>query len=115
MTSTDLAKIRDEQNKLMPETVYIQRRTRTPDGTGGWTETWQTAATTNGRFAPVQRMDEMVRGGAVTVYGEYIVTLPYDVDLHQDDRLQLAGTQYDVMAILERSEKTALRVIVRKV
>ncbi|HEY9077424.1 MAG TPA: hypothetical protein VIO61_12910 [Anaerolineaceae bacterium] len=50
MTSTDLAKIRAEQNKLMPETVYIQRLTRTADGTGGWSEAWITAATAAGRI-----------------------------------------------------------------
>lgn len=117
MTSTsDLAKIRAEQNRLMPDTVYIQRLTRASDGAGGWAETWQTAATTKGRITPNQRQaGEVVQGGAVTAYGEYMITLPYDTDLQQDDRLQLSGTQYEVKAILERSEKTALRVLVNKV
>jgi len=117
MTSTnDLAKIRAEQNKLMPDTVYIQRLTRTSDGAGGWTETWQTVATTKGRIASSQRgAGEAVQGGAVTAYGEYIVTLPHDTELQQDDRLQISGTQYEVKAIFERSEKTALRVWVSKV
>jgi len=43
------------------------------------------------------------------------VTLPHDTELRQDDRLQLSGTQYEVKAILDRSEKTALRVVVSKV
>lgn len=117
MTSTsDLTKIRAEQNKLMPDTVYIQRLTRTSDGAGGWTEAWQTVATTKGRIAPSQRQaGETVQGGAIMAYGEFIVTLPYDTDLRQDDRLQISGTQYEVKAILDRSEKTALRVLVSKV
>lgn len=116
MISTDLEKIRAEQNKLMPDTVYIQRLTRTSDGAGGWAETWQTAATTKGRITPNQRQaGEVVQGGAVTAYGEYIVTLPHDTELRQDDRLQISGTQYEVVAILDRSEKTALRVLVSKV
>jgi len=115
MTSTsDLSKIRTEQAKLMPEIVYIQRLTRISDGAGGWSETWQTVATTKGRIAPSQRMaGEREQGGALAVYGEYIVTLPH-TELQQNDRFQIAGTQYEVSAILERSEKTALRVIVKK-
>lgn len=116
MTSTDLAKIRAEQNKLLPDTVYIQRLTRTSDGAGGWNEAWQTIATTKGRIAPSQKQaGETVQGGAMTAYGEYIVTLPHDTELQQDDRLQISGTQYEVKAILDRSEKTALRILVSKV
>ncbi|MEZ0396830.1 MAG: phage head closure protein [Anaerolineales bacterium] len=116
MTSTsDLSKIRAEQNKLLTETVYIQRLTRTSDGAGGWSEVWQTVATTKGRIAPSQRGGENVQGGAITAYGEYIVTLPHDTELQQDDRLQVNGTQYELEAIMERSEKTALRVLVKKV
>ncbi len=113
---SEITSIRETQKLHMPDTVYIQRLTRTSDDAGGWTEAWQTVATTKGRLAPSQRQaGEVVQGGAITAYGEYIVTLPADTDLQQDDRLQLAGTQYEVGAILERSAKTALRVLVSKV
>lgn len=115
MTSTDLAKIRAEQNKLLPDTVYIQRVVRTSDGAGGWSEAWQTAVITQGRMVPGQRAGETVQGGMIAAYGEYVVTLPHDTGLQQDDRLQISGTQYEVKAILDRSEKTALRVLVSKV
>lgn len=116
MNSRELSEMRAEQEKQMPEVVYIQRLTRTPDGAGGWTETWQTVATTNGRIATNQRgAGEEVRAGAVTAYGEFVVTLPHDTELRQDDRLQINGAQYEVKAIFERSEKTALRVLVSKV
>jgi SPP1 family predicted phage head-tail adaptor len=114
--SGDLDKIRAEQNKLMPETVYVQRLTRTSDGAGGWTEAWQTVATTKGRLAPSQRgAGEAERGGAMSAYAEYVATLPSNTELQQADRLQINGTQYEVEAILDRSEKTALRVICVKV
>lgn len=116
MTSSDLEKIRAEQNKLMPDTVYVQCLTRTSDNAGGFTEVWQTTATVKGRIVCSERQaGETVKGGEVKTYGEYIVTLPYNTNLRQDDRLQINGVQYEVIAILERSEKTALRVIVSKV
>lgn len=99
----------------MTETVYIQRLTRTDDGAGGWSEAWQTVATTKGRIASQGRAGETVQGGALTAQGEYIITLPHDTDLRQDDRLQINGVQYEVKAIFERSEKTALRVLASKV
>ncbi len=114
MTSSDLATIRAEQNRLLPDTVYIQRVVRTSDGAGGWSKAWQTITTVKGRIAPSQRAGEAMQGGAMTAYGEYIVTLPHDTELQQDDRLQISGTQYEVKAILDRSEKTALRVLVMK-
>ena len=116
LSESEMASIRETQKRHMPDTVYIQRLTRLSDGAGGWTEAWQTIATTKGRITPNQRQaGEVVQGGAVTAYGEYIVTLPHDTELQQDDRLQISGTQYEVKAVLERSEKTALRVLVSKV
>ncbi|MEJ5222844.1 MAG: phage head closure protein [Anaerolineales bacterium] len=116
LSDSEITSIRETQKKYLPDTVYIQRLTRLSDGAGGWTEAWQTVATTKGRMAPSQRKyGEVVQGGALTAYSEYIVTLPYDTELQQDDRLQINGTQYEVKGILDRSEKTALRVIVSKV
>jgi len=110
--SGDLQKIRAEQAKLMPETVYVQSLTRVSDGAGGWTETWQTVATTKGRIS-TQGGGETKRGGAVTAEVSIVVTLPHDTDLRQEDRLQIGGKQYEIENIFERSEKTALRVVVK--
>jgi SPP1 family predicted phage head-tail adaptor len=111
--SGDLEKIRAEQAKLMTETVYVQHLTRVSDGAGGWTEVWQTVATTKGRIA-TQGGGETKRGGAVTADVSLIVTVPHDTDLRQDDRLQIGGKQYEIESIFERSEKTALRVVVKR-
>jgi len=110
----DLDKIRAEQAKLLPETVYVQRPTRASDGAGGLAETWQTIATTKGRIA-TQGGGETKRGGAVAADTSIVVTLPHDTDLRQDDRLQIGGKQYEIESIFERSEKTALRVVVKRV
>jgi SPP1 family predicted phage head-tail adaptor len=113
MMSHDLDKIRAEQKKFMPETVYVQRLTRISDGAGGWAETWQTIATTKGRIA-AEGGNETKRGGAIVADSSIVVTLPYNADLRQDDRLQIGGKQYEIVSILERSEKTALRVVVKR-
>jgi len=114
MTSTsDLDKIKAEQEKLMPETVYVQRLTRTSDGAGGWSESWQTIATTKGRIA-AKSGDENELGGKTTAITTYLITLPSDTELTNTDRLQINGQQYQIITPLDRSEKTALQVICEK-
>jgi len=114
MTSTsDIDKIRVEQEKLMPETVYVQRLTRTSDGAGGWSESWQTIATTKGRIA-AKSGNENELGGKTTAITTYLITLPSNTELEDDDRLQINGEQYQITAPLNRSEKTALQVICKK-
>ncbi|MEM4406542.1 MAG: phage head closure protein [Candidatus Methanomethylicaceae archaeon] len=108
--------MRETQSKHLPETVYVQKLTRVSDSSGGWSEVWQTAFTTKGRISPGQKSQgTAVLGGAVAEVGEYLVTLPHDVEVDSLDRLQIRGTQYEIKAVLDRSEKTALRVLVEKV
>lgn len=108
--------MRAVQEAALSEMVYVQRLVSESDGMGGWTETWQTAAVVRGRIAPyLGEPGEEVRGGALRAYGENVVSLPQNTELLQNDRVQISGVQYDVRAKLERSQKTALRVIVSKV
>lgn len=111
MTS-DLKKMRADQEKMMTETVYVQSRVKVPDGAGGYTETLSTMATVKGRIAPnSQAGRESVIGGKVTSIAEYVITLPWDTEVSESNQLQIAGTQYEVVKIEECSEKTALRVM----
>jgi SPP1 family predicted phage head-tail adaptor len=111
MTSTnDLNKIRAEREKLLSETVYVQRLTRTSDTAGGSSEAWQTVYTVDGSLVQSSGNERVIadRIGAVLTY---TATLPYDTDVLQGDRLQVNGRQYQIETILDRSEKTSLRII----
>lgn len=111
MTSTnDLNKIRAEREKLLSETVYVQRLTRISDEAGGSSEVWATVATVAGSLVQSGGNERVIadRIGAVLTY---TATIPHDTEILQGDRLQVNGRQYQVETILERSEKTALRII----
>jgi head-tail adaptor len=115
MTS-DLKKMRADQEKMMVETVYVQSRTRTSDNAGGYTEVFNTVATVKGRIASAsQTGNEGIIGGKVTPQAEYIVTLPWNTVVNESNRLQISGTQYEVVEVKECSEKTALRVLCNKI
>lgn len=108
--------MRATQEANLPETVYVQTLTRTSDGAGGWSETWQTVATVRGRIVTLERyIGEDVVGGAVKQIGDYIITLPVDTEVQETDQLQINSQQYKIMGFVERSQKTALRVYSTKV
>lgn len=109
--ATELEKMRVEQEKLMKETVYVQRLTKMQDDTGGWNEAWITVLTIKGRTGNKQtRTVESMVGGQVTLKSEFVITLPADTMLQEDDRLQINGKQYAITRILSHTEQTALQV-----
>lgn len=114
--TTDLERMQADQEVLMTETVYIQKRTKVSDGAGGFAETWNTVVTVKGRIAPISLSGrEVVIGGRITPTAAYVITLPWDTEVEGSDRLQIVSTQYEVVKIEERSGKTALRVLCNKV
>lgn len=114
--TNDLKRMRTDQEKLMTETVYVQRLSKTSDGAGGYTETWSTVATTKGRIAPsTQSGSEELIGGKISPTAEYVITLPWNADVRHSDQLQITGIQYDVVKVEERTRKTALRVLCNRV
>jgi head-tail adaptor len=111
LTDDELTAMRATQEAALPETIYVQRLTRTPDGAGGWSEAWTTVATIKGRLAEEAWKDaEQEVAGRYGALYKVIVTLPSDTELTESDRLQCNGTQYQVIGIARRSSKTALRV-----
>lgn len=114
LTDQDVAAMKTAQESNLPETVYIQRLTRISDEAGGWDESWQTVATTNGRVGEPSGRELELAGAIGTIYA-HIVTLPSDTELLETDQLQINATQYRINVILRRSQKTALRILVTEV
>lgn len=109
--SSELDAMRAAQETVMPEMVYVQRLTRTPDGAGGWSEAWNTVATTKGRLVTKAWDDaEQEIAGRYAARYKTIVTLPATTSLTESDRLQISGRQYEIIGIAGRSNKTALQV-----
>ena len=109
--TTELEKMRREQEKTLTETVYIQRLTRTGDDTGGWSEAWSTIATTTGRISIRRNTPREAETGGQMQYAQgFVITLPAATALEESDRLQVNGVQYVIKAILTHTEQTSLQV-----
>lgn len=90
-------------------TAIVYRKTRTPDGIGGSTWTWAAQGTADCRYAPRGDTEDVV-GGAPSGSDAVVVTLPYDVDVELDDRVQIAGVDYEVRTVNRHSWAIVTRV-----
>ncbi len=97
----ELQRIRADAEKLLPDTCHILSATRTPDGQGGYTETWGTAV------ASVKcRVDANQSGGreqigddALRSYKQFVITLPYNTNISADNVIRVGGQDYAVIAV----------------
>lgn len=96
-----LAAMRDAIEQMLPDTCTILSVTYTPDGRGGQTETWGTAAANVPcRLDLVTRdLNEMVKGGAVNPYPQYMMSFPYDTTLAVENRIVHGGLTYAVVKV----------------
>jgi len=112
LTSDELDDMKDTQDSNLPETVYIQTLTETATTTSGRSQAWNTTTTTTGRIATLGNSGEEreIASRLGSVQG-YVVTLPADTAVTNQNRLQINGRQFDIKATLKRSSQTALRLV----
>lgn len=88
ITSTELAAMRADAEALMPDTAAVLRSVDTPDGQGGFTQTWATAGiyACNAAAGPYMRFGaERVVAGQTTPVGIIFLSLPHNADVNADD------------------------------
>jgi SPP1 family predicted phage head-tail adaptor len=112
LTSDELDDMKDTQDSNLPETVYIQTLTETATATSGRSQAWNTTTTTTGRIATLGNSGEEreIASRLGSVQG-YVVTLPADTAVTNQNRLQINGRQFEIKATLKRSSQTALRLV----
>ncbi|HPV11713.1 MAG TPA: head-tail adaptor protein [Verrucomicrobiota bacterium] len=115
LPSDELAALRATQEAALPDTAAIRRITRTSDGAGGHTESEATVTTVACRMAQIGNGSERLIAERLSLAESVVVTMPYGTDVRLTDRLLISGVTWEVVAILERSWSTALRVIAARV
>jgi len=99
LTAAELAAMRADVAKMLPDTGYILSATRVSDGQGGFTTTWGTASTVAYRLDPI-RGQLIVDAAAPAGYHGYQLTLPYDAIITDTNRFKDAdGNIYTVMPV----------------
>lgn len=89
------------QQRAMPGSVVIERRTLAPDAMGGFTETWAAVGTVAGRIYPqdVRSVIEPIAGGQIADKSRWFATLPVGSDVQASDRLLYANRTWEVVRV----------------
>jgi hypothetical protein len=98
LTSAELASMRTEINKLLPDTCTIYTSTVTPDSMGGFTTAWTAAGTVACRL-DADLAGEGLLGGAVQPYERYTLTVPQGTTITGGNQVKIGSTTYNVVGI----------------
>lgn len=116
LNNTQLKAMRTALRKLLPDLGEVLRATRTPDGQGGWVETWGTLSTRNPCRVDAARQIETEIGAGVQNYANWIITAYDTATVAEGDRWQVGGVQYAVTGIdAGKSWACTLRIEAEKV
>lgn len=119
MSAADLAFIRSEQLKALGSTATIYRRTLTDDGNGGKETTYPTSSTSACRlvfFGGRPVMPDTASASKIDPKERFILTLPYDADILETDRVAVEGSTYEVISSkAARTWETVKRFLVKRV
>lgn len=112
LPASDLAWMREQQERLLPGSVVIERYTLSADGMGGYTETWGAVGTVLGRIYPVQRRGqvEFVAGAQRISESTWFATFPVGTDVQAKDRLVKSARSWEVTKVNNDEDyQTAVR------
>lgn len=111
LTAKELATLRDvDAPDLLPDTCRIERPTHT-NSYGVITASWGTAvASTACRLDPDKsRKEEMVISDRESMISRYQLTLPYNVDVRDGDRIVHNGVVYEIIELHENHSLNMFR------
>lgn len=102
LSATELAGMRADFERALPDSVSIERNTPTVSAMGEAVASWAAVATPSGRLAPagnqsVERAFAEKFGAEVT----WRLTLPRSADVTAKDRVVVGGRTLEVVAVLD--------------
>ena len=97
----DLTWMREAQNMILPGTAIIQRHTLTPDGMGGFTESWSNVGTVAARLYPVnsRAFAEGDNGAQLVSQTRWFVTMPVGTSVTAADRLSISSRTFQITQV----------------
>jgi hypothetical protein len=115
LDALELEAARQDAGELLPDVCRLHRRTAVSDGGGGTTTTYQDAGELPCRIGPAGGGETGSPGSIIDDRTTHVVTLEALAAVTSRDRLEHAGTTYEVTAVRTRSLELVRRVEVRTV
>lgn len=120
MGDGDLRYVRAQAEDALPDTVTVQRIQQTPDGQGGYTaEVLDAYQDVPARLTPASQLSAMgmerLLGERVNVVADWVLTVPWDQEVRESDRVVHEGRAYEVVFVAKgASYQTAKRCLLRR-
>ncbi len=121
LSNAELARLRADLARLLPDTAVIYAASTSTDGAGGVTETWApvSGGTVSCRVDPLtrRRSDNVIQAASrQSLAVDYQITLPYDAPIAAHRRIVTGGRTYDVVQLAsEHSWSVSRRVLAARV
>jgi head-tail adaptor len=98
LSNYQLQVCRETLNRSLPDKAQIERRTKTADGKGGFSSTWNVIAENiRCRVGSPEQETELESGGSTRAQSEYEMTLPWNTDCQPQDRILVKGVRYEMI------------------
>lgn len=116
LTAAEITAMQDTQKAALPDTCTIKTRTLTPDGLGGYAETWTDRASNVAcRLTPEADPTEDVVADRFRGRALWTLTLADGQAISHDDRVVVGSDTYEVAGVREGGAwRTATRLIVAR-
>jgi SPP1 family predicted phage head-tail adaptor len=114
LTSAELAYMRDSTELLMPDTCNILTLSIVSNDEGGQIETWSTTGTSECRL-DMKSGSEPVLGGAVQEFTGYVLSIPYDTVINDENRVEIDSVIYAVTSINDGQSWRAVKRVTLEV
>lgn len=103
LTAAEIADMRSTVEDALPDTALVSRRTLTPDGYGGASDSWATVATVACRVSPdaFAGGERPIAGGEQAI-AAWLITLPAETDVTATDRIVIGARTFEVIAVMAR-------------
>lgn len=112
INASELNEIKNTREENMPETVYVQKKVSVSNGAGGFSESFITESTVDGRIGQLGKTpEEKEIASRMTYVSGYTVVLPSDTVVDETYQLQINGRQFEIKGVIRKSRTTALRVV----
>lgn len=115
--AAELAWMQGLQGAALPGTAIIQRATLTPDGMGGYSQTWSPIGTVAARVYTQnsRAVAEGEQGAQIVSETRWFVTMPVGTQVTAADRITAGGRVFEVTEVNNGQDwQTAVRCSVQK-
>ncbi len=114
--TAELALMRTTIDSALPGTALLLTATKTDDGMGGQTWSYAASGTVTARLSPNGAGAEALVGDRVARVAPYVLTLPAETTIDEDDRVTYDGVTYEVVDVRDRTPwELSRRVLVEEV